>query len=99
MIIETPYKQNDTITLKTTGGEEIVARFVEENSDTITVQKPMAIMATGQGIGLGPFSFTINPDSKVKINKYSLVFVHKTDGEMAKQYVSSTTGIQMTQGV
>jgi hypothetical protein len=23
------------------------------------------------------------------------MFVHKTDGEMAKQYVSSTTGIQM----
>lgn len=95
MIIEAPYKQNDTVTLKTTGGEEIVARFVEEDTNTITVNKPMAIMATGQGIGLGPFAFTINPDSKVKINKHSLVFVHKTDGEMAKQYVSSTTGIQL----
>lgn len=95
MIIEAPYKQNDTVTLKTTGGEEIVARFVEEDTNTITVNKPMAIMATGQGIGLGPFAFTINPDSKVKINKHSLVFVHKTDGEMAKQYVSSTSGIQM----
>lgn len=96
MIIETPHKQNDTVTMKTTGGEEIVARFVEENSETVTVQKPMAIMATPQGIGLGPFAFTLNPDSKIKINKHSLVFVHKTDGEMAKQYVSSTTGIQLT---
>jgi len=95
MIIETPYKQNDTITLKTTGGEEIVARFVEEDSNTITVQKPMAIMATGQGIGLGPFAFTISPDSKVKLNKSTLLFVHKTDSEMASQYVQSTTGIQM----
>ena len=96
MIIETSYKQNDTITLKTTGGEEIIARFVEENAETVTVQKPMAIMATGQGIGLGPFAFTLNPDSKVKINKHSLVFVHKTDGEMAKQYVASTTGLQLS---
>ena len=95
MIIETPYKQNDTITVKTTGGEEIVARFVEEDANTITVQKPMAIMATGQGIGLGPFAFTITPDSKIKLNKNTLVFVHKTDGEMAKQYVSSTTGVQL----
>lgn len=93
MIIEAPYKQNDTITLKTTGGEEVVARFVEESATTITVQKPMAIMATGQGIGLGPFAFTIHPDSKIKINKDSLVFAHKTDGEMAKQYVQSTTGL------
>lgn len=95
MIIEAPYKQNDTITLKTTGGEEIVARFNEEDSNTITVQKPMVIMATQQGIGLGPFAFTISPDSKVKLNKNTLLFVHKTDSEMAKQYTQSTTGISL----
>lgn len=95
MIIETPYKAGDTITIKTTAGEEIVTRFLEEDDKTVTVQKPMAIMATGQGIGLGPFSFTINPDAKLKINKSAVLVVHKTDAEMAKQYVSSTSGIQM----
>jgi hypothetical protein len=95
MIIEMPYKTNDTVTLKTTGGEEIVARFIEEDLNTITVQKPLAIVATGQGIGLGPFAFTVNPDSKIRIQKHSLVFIHKTDGEMSKQYIAGTTGIQM----
>ena len=95
MIIETPYKATDTVTIKTTGGEEIVSRFVEEDDKLITVEKPMAIMATQQGIGLGPFSFTINPDARVKINKSAVLVVHKTDAEMAKQYVSSTTGIQL----
>lgn len=95
MIIETPYKAQDTITIKTTAGEELVARFIEEDAAGITVQKPMAIMATQQGIGLGPFTFTINPDAKVKINKNAVLVVHKTDAEMAKQYVSSTSGIQM----
>ena len=55
----------------------------------------MTIMASQQGIGLGPFTFTINPDARVKINKSAVLVVHKTDGEMAKQYVSSTTGIQL----
>lgn len=95
MIIEAPYKQNDTVTLKTTGGEEIVARFIEENANEITVEKPLAIMASGQGLGLGPFAFTISPDSKIKLNKSAILFVHKTDAEMAKQYMSSTTGIQV----
>ena len=95
MIIETPYKATDTVTIKTTGGEEVVSRFVEEDDKTITVENPMAIMATQQGIGLGPFSFTINPDARVKINKSAVLVVHKTDAEMAKQYVSSTTGIQL----
>jgi len=95
MIIETPYKATDTITIKTNAGEELVARFVEEDANTVTVEKPMAIMATQQGLGLGPFTFTINPDAKVKIYKSGCLLIHKTDGEMAKQYVSSTTGIQM----
>ena len=52
-------------------------------------------MATPQGIGLGPFTFTVNPDAKIKLNKDAVLFVHKTDGEMARQYVSSTSGLQM----
>lgn len=95
MIIETPYKATDTVTIKTNAGEEILARFVEEDDKLITVEKPMAIMATGQGIGLGPFAFTLNPDAKVKFNKSSILMVAKTDGEMAKQYVSNTSGIKL----
>ena len=59
MIIETPYKANDTVTIKTTGGDEIVARYVEENDKSITVSKPLALMATQQGMGLAPYAFTI----------------------------------------
>ena len=95
MIIETPYKQHDTITVRTTAGEEIVTRFVEEDSNSITVTKPMALQATQQGIGLGPFCFTVSPDNKFKLNKDSILFVHKTDEEMGKQYVQSTTGIAL----
>lgn len=93
MIIETPYTRNDTITLKTMAGEEVIGRFETEDASHITVSKPMAIMANGQGLGLGPFAFTISPDSKVKLNKAGILFIHKTDAEMAKQYVTSTTGI------
>lgn len=93
MIIETPYKANDTVTIKTNAGEELVGRFVEENDKTITLQKVLALMPTAQGIGLGPFAFTINQDSKVKLNKSAILFVAKTDTEMAKQYVQSTSGI------
>jgi len=93
MIIETPYRAGDTVTIKTTAGEEILARFVEENDKTITVQKPLALIVSQQGVGLGPFTFTVNPDAKISINKSATLFIAKTDSEMAKQYVSSTTGI------
>ena len=93
MIIETPYKDGDTITIKTTAGEELVARLVEEDEKTITVKKPMALLASQQGVGLGPWTITINPDAQIKINKHSCIVIHKTDSEMAKQYIENTSGL------
>jgi hypothetical protein len=95
MIIEKALTSGDTITIKTTAGEEIVARLVEEKLNVYVVSKPLAVMATPQGIGLGPLSFTVNPGTKIEINKHSILFAAKTDSEMAKQYVSSTTGITL----
>lgn len=95
MIIETQYKKNDTVTIKSLAGEEIVARFVEDDMTSITVEKPMAVMMTQNGPGLGPWTFTVNPDSKYRLNRAALLFVAKTDSEMAKQYVSATSNIQM----
>lgn len=95
MIIETPYKQNDTVTVKLTGGDEIVARFESEDDKSLTVYKPLALTATQQGMGLVPFAFTISEDAKVKLNKSAVVFVHKTQDEMASSYTQSTTGIKL----
>lgn len=95
MIIEKPISVGDTVTIKTTAGEEIVARLVDIKSSSYVVSKPLAVMATPQGIGLGPLVFTVNPETKIEINTHAILFVAKTDSEMAKQYVSSTTGIRL----
>jgi len=95
MIIEKPLSSGDTITIKTTAGEEIVARLVELKTNSYIVSKPLAVMATPQGIGLGPLAFTINPENKLEINTNAILFVAKTDSEMAKQYISSTSGIKL----
>jgi hypothetical protein len=95
MLIEAPMKDGDTVTIKTFNGDELVARLVETRPNTYVVSKPMAIMATQQGLGLGPYTFTVNPDSKIEINKNAVIFIAKTDSEMAKQYISSTSGIKL----
>jgi len=93
MIIETPYKVGDTITAKTVAGEEIIARLEEEKGTKLKVSKPMALTANQQGLGMVPFSFTVNPESSIELNMNTLVFVAKTDEDMAKQYIQSTTGL------
>ena len=93
MIIETPFKDGDTVTVKTTAGEEIVARLVQIQTESYKLAKPMKIVATQQGIGLMPLAYTIHPDAKVDVLKHAILFIAKTDSEMSKQYIGSTTGI------
>lgn len=95
MLIQAPYKATDAITLKLGSSEEVIARFVEEDETTITVEKPMALMMAQNGPGLGPFTFTVNPDAQLKLNKSQILFIVKSDPEMAKQYIESTSGIAM----
>jgi hypothetical protein len=95
MIIETPYKAGDTISFKTVAGEEVIARLKEETADILKVDKPMALTASQQGLGMVPFTFTISPSTSVNVQKSALVFIAKTDEEMAKQYIESTTSIKM----
>jgi len=93
MLIETPYKQGDAVSLKLTSGEEIVARFEEENESGIKVSKPMSLTATQEGIGLAPYVFTISPDTDFVIRNSAIVCVAKTEEQMATQYIQNTTGL------
>jgi hypothetical protein len=95
MIIEKPISSGDTVTIKTTAGEEIVARLVDIKPNSYVLSKPLSVMATPQGIGLGPMVFTVNPETKIELNMHSVLFIAKTDSEMAKQYISSTTGLKL----
>lgn len=93
MIIETPYKSGDTISLKLTSGEEIIGRLEEETEKHYQLHKPMVLVMQQQGLGLAPFMFSVSPNGKFRVQARSVSCIAKTDGEIAKQYTAQTTGI------
>lgn len=94
MMIETPYKNGDTISLKLASGEEIVARLEEETSDTYKIKKPMVlIVQQDQSMGLAPFMFSVKPDARFEMQKGAVSCTAKTEDTIAKQYVATTSGI------
>lgn len=93
MLLEVPYKNGDTVSIKLTSGEEIVARLEEEKGESLILKKPLMITATQQGLGLAPFMFTTSPDAKITIDTSKIVCVVKTQEEFAKQYIENTTSI------
>ena len=95
MIIETPYKEGDTVSFKLSSGEEVVARLEKEDNKSYTLKKPMVLIAQQQGLGLAPFMFSVSPDSKFVLQANSVSCVAKTEEEISKQYMSQTSGIAM----
>lgn len=95
MIIDVPYKQNDVVSIKFSSGEEIVTKLIQQDSTSVTVSKPLSLTATQQGMGLTPFMFTVDPEANFKLNSSAIMCITKTQEEMAKNYIQSTTGLQL----
>tara|TARA_B100000497_G_C7608292_1_gene365288 strand:+ start:127 stop:417 length:291 start_codon:yes stop_codon:yes gene_type:complete len=95
MLIETPYKNGDTVSLKLSSGEEIVARLDDETPTKFVVHKPMVLIAQQQGLGLAPFMFSVSPEAKFNILATTVTCVAKTEDEIADQYTATTSNIQI----
>ena len=93
MLIETPYKNGDTVSFKLSSGEELVARLEEESGEYFSLKKPMVLVAQTEGLGLAPFMFSVNPDGKFMLRADTVSCVAKTQEEISKQYTATTSGI------
>jgi hypothetical protein len=79
MLINKGIAVGEVVTIKTTAGEEIVAKLVEENPMAITVSKPLVLTASQKGIALVPFLFTTSPDADITISRATVMVLAPTD--------------------
>ena len=96
MLIDKGVSVGEVITFKLTSGEELVAKLVEDGAAYYKLSRPMVIGMGQQGPGLMPYLFTVHPDKDVKLNKSVVAMAEATDEQFAKQFLQSTTGIQLT---
>lgn len=97
LVTASKYKEGEVVTFKIIGGEEIIARYQEENFSEIIVSKPVSLMATPQGsIGIIPtvFSSEINTSNKIALQKSSIVLSALTNKDFADEYTRATSGIK-----
>jgi len=94
MLIETPYKENDVVSIKLSSGEELVGKLIEEGPEVVTISKPLMLAQTAKGMGLAPYMFTVDPEkAQLRFNHTNIITMTKTMETMAKQYIESTTGL------
>ena len=93
MLLETPYKEQDVVSIKLSTGDEVVGKLLSEDDNQIVLSKPLALTATQQGMGLVPFMFTVDQESKFPFNKQLVLIIMKTEKEMTSSYIQNTTGL------
>jgi len=93
MIIQTPYKVGDIVSVKLSSGEEMVAILESETSTDVILKKPLMLVAGQQGAGLAPFMFTVDQDAKFVIKLNNIICIVKTAKDAASTYTQSTTGL------
>ena len=95
MLIETPYKVTDIVTIKILGGDDVVGRLAAVDNGVIRLNKPHAVMMGQQGFGLAPYVLTAGPDFKIDIKDEHIVCIVKTFEAVAKEYIKQTSGIMV----
>jgi len=96
MLLEKKFTENEVVSLKVSSGEEIIGRYVREDDRYFYLTKPNVLMMNPQGMGMVPFMFTVNPDEDYAITKTSIITLSRTDNDVAKQYLSKTSGIALS---
>lgn len=94
MLIDKGISKNDVVSIKLLNGDEIITRFEEETTDTITINRPLALSVGSQGLGMMPWIFL--GDKETMTLKKSHVFVMvPSKKDAADQYMQGTTGIAL----
>jgi len=93
MLVDTPMKVGDTISLKLTTSEEIIGKFVNEDDKQIHLSKPMTAIIHENGMGLMPYVMTVSPETTIKFNKQLVIATEKTAKPIAEEYDRNTSSL------
>lgn len=87
------FEKNTIYSIKMNSGEELVAKVTAVDFGIISVNKPLAMAATPQGIQMVPAMFTFDPDKNVDINISSVSMSSVSRDDVQTAYIEATTGL------
>lgn len=95
MIITKGVVAGEVVTMKIVTGEELVGKLTEISDTHYSVQKPLVLVMSPQGLGFQQWSFTADTAKPFKISKDKVIMIAETFTEIKKQYTEGTTGLTL----
>jgi len=94
MLIDKGFSQGDVVSIKLTNGDELITRFESETSDTVTINRPLALTMNREGLGMIPWML-LGASEKITLNKIHTYCITASKKDAADQYLEGTTGISL----
>ena len=79
-------KENDIVALKLSTGEELIATFNKHAEKSIAIMKGLVLMQGPQGIALGTFFSTADPEKEIALNKNLILSAAELNPKLKDQY-------------
>jgi len=104
MLQQNARQKNDVVTVKLVSGEEVIGYYESENSNSITIRKPLVpVPASENSMVLAPFIMSSEgsvgkENLIVEINKQTVVTVLKTNQKFVSEYQRLVSGLQVNGG-
>ncbi len=93
--IDMKIPENDKIvTIKMSTGEEVVAKIKEQDELTLTLDRPVVIMISQQGLAFGAFIPTMESVNGVAINKSAIVAIGPCLDKVSTEYSNAVSPIK-----
>ena len=94
MLIQKPIAEGDIVSIKLINGDEIIARLEKDDQHGITVDRPLALTMSAQGLGMIPWVFLADKTTMTLKREHIFVML-PSKKDAADQYMQGTTGIAM----
>jgi len=86
---------NTVYTFKLNSGEELIAKVIQNETEFITIEEPVSIAPSRDGMQMIPSIFTADPKGIFRLNTTSVAMYAETDDNIKDKYLEATTGIKV----
>ena len=94
MLINKGVSNGEVVSIKLINGDELIAKFENDQGDEIVIHRPLALTMGSQGLGMVPWIFLGDKD-EITLKKSHVFAVVPSKKDAADQYIQGTTGIKI----
>jgi hypothetical protein len=94
LISNNKYDEGDIVSFKLVNGDEIVAKVMQDNTDSWLLGKPCTVLPSPKGIGLMQSLFTADQNKNIILRDQHVMMHCICVVEIKNYYIETTTGIK-----